>query len=243
MAFHLIYKAYGSHAILIEWPQKIDKAILYDILAFKEKIKTVYDLRIVSLNHAYNSILLVLSGDNFNFYDEKKALENLYSNVKVAKSKMRRLWKIPVCYDPYFGIDLDMLSQEKNLSIDEIIKLHTAPDYTIYFTGFLPGFLYLGGLNALLHSPRRATPRLYVEKGAVAIGGMQTGIYPLKSPGGWQIIGNSPISFFNIGNKNPCFADAGDALKFYPVTLKRYNDIKTLVEADVYQIENQHIDD
>ena len=95
-----------------------------------------------------------------------------------------------------FGIDLDEIAQKKKLSIDEIIELHTTPKYQVFSIGFLPGFLYLGGLDKRLHFDRKSVPRLAVKKGAVGIGGMQTGIYPKTSPGGWHIIGNSPVIFF-----------------------------------------------
>lgn len=229
--------------MLIEWPQKIDRTILLDVLAFKAKISSEYTPRLQSLNHAYASILVVLSEQMFDFNSEVKVLETLYNTLETNTQKNRVLWKIPVCYDPCFGLDLEALSKDKNLNIEHIVELHIKPMYTVYFVGFLPGFLYLGGLNKTLFTPRRDTPRLKVQKGAVAIGGAQTGIYPSESPGGWQIIGNSPIDFFNITNENPCFAKAGDALKFYPVSFKTYNDIKTLVDAGVYQLESEVMDD
>ena len=113
----------------------------------------------------------------------------------------------------------------------------------IYFIGFLPGFLYLGGLDERLFTPRKSTPRLRIEKGAVAIGGKQTGIYPQESPGGWNIIGNSPIQFFDNSKNTPCFAKAGDKLQFYSITLKEHHDIKVLVDAGVFQLESEEIDD
>ena len=149
------------------------------------------------------------------------------------------LWKIPVCYDAVFGIDLEAISKEKNLSKEEIIKRHSQAIYTVYFIGFLPGFLYLGGLDESLHVPRKSTPRLQIEKGAVAIGGNQTGVYPTESPGGWNIIGNSPIEFFNPKLETPCFAKAGDKISFKPITIQEFKTIKILVEAGVYQIESE----
>ena len=152
---------------------------------------------------------------------------------------MSVLWKIPVCYDAVFGIDLKTISEEKNLPIEAIVKHHSQTIYTVYFIGFLPGFLYLGGLNETLYMPRKSTPRLKIEKGAVAIGGSQTGVYPSDSPGGWNIIGNSPIEFFNPKLKTPCFAKAGDHIIFQPISLSAYKNIKILVEAGVYQLDSE----
>ena len=142
-----------------------------------------------------------------------------------------------------FGIDLEALSNSINLSVEEIIELHSKPFYIIYFIGFLPGFLYLGGLDSKLQTPRKANPRLKVPKGSVAIGGNQTGIYPSESPGGWNIIGKSPINFFNLKNDTPCFAKPGDKLQFYPISKDKYSDIEVMVEGNVYQLESQKIND
>jgi len=243
VGFALTYKPFGVHGLLIEWPQRIDESILHDILRFKTKIKSHYASKLLSINHAYASILMVFVEENFDFHLEQRELETLYEILDDNKQESRLLWKIPVCYDPRFGIDLEVLAKEKNLDVAQIIQRHSQPLYTVYFIGFLPGFIYLGGLDERLFTPRKDTPRLKVQKGSVAIGGTQTGVYPSESPGGWQIIGNSPINFFNIEEPHPCFAKAGDALKFHPVSIKTYNDIKTLVEAGVYQIESEVVDD
>ena len=100
----------------------------------------------------------------------------------------------------------------------------------------------MGGLDERLHIARKQTPRLTIEKGAVAIGGQQTGVYPSESPGGWNVIGNTPISFFDVNKKVPCFASLGDRIVFKPITLKEYNHVKILVEAGVYQMESEVID-
>jgi inhibitor of KinA len=144
-----------------------------------------------------------------------------------------------VCYHVNFGIDLEAISIEKKLSTEDIIKRHSQVIYTVYFIGFLPGFLYLGGLDDSIYVPRKSTPRLQIDKGAVAIGGNQTGVYPESSPGGWNIIGNSPIEFFNPKLEKPCFAKAGDRIVFKPVSMEAYNQIKTLVEGGVHEIESE----
>lgn len=242
MTFELKYKQFGAYSILVEWPQRIDKAILHDILAFKSKLEHGNFSTIKSLNHAYASLLITYDVTNFDVSSELLKLKDVYQSSDVIYKSEHVLWKIPVCYDLSFGIDLEALSKEKQIPIDEIIQRHSGPTYTIFFIGFLPGFLYLGGLDKQLFSPRKATPRLKIEKGAVAIGGEQTGVYPNESPGGWNIIGNSPIHFFDVSKEEPCFARAGDSLQFYPVALKEFQNIKALVEAGVYQIESEVLD-
>lgn len=238
MSFKLTYKIYSEHSILVEWKPVIDKDVLNDILAFKTKIEATITTN-VQVTTAYNSLLVIFNDFKVDLSTKVTLLKGLYAEVLTVASVTKTLFKIPVCYDTDFGIDLEFVAQEKGVSISEIIQQHTAPIYTVYFIGFLPGFLYLGGLPEDLATPRKETPRLKVAKGAVAIGGNQTGIYPVESPGGWNIIGNSPLSFFDASLTIPCFAKAGDAIQFYSVTKKEYNDIKTLVEAKVYQIKSE----
>ena len=240
--FKLTYKPFGERSILIEWPSKIDKNILYDILSFKNSIETNSN-SILEIKLAYCSLLI-----SYNFFIEDygqrvEKLKLLYSEKNNFKQPSKALWKIPVCYDSEFAIDLNELSISLNLTEQEIISIHTKPTYLVYFVGFLPGFLYLGGLNKKLHYPRKSSPRLQITKGAVAIGGNQTGVYPNESPGGWNIIGNSPIHFFNVNLKLPCFAKAGDKIQFYSISKNEYTNIKALVEAGVYQLESEVIND
>lgn len=243
MAFKLTYKPFGERAILVEWPKKLDRDILNDLVRFKEKIAEKNIKSIIELKSAYNSLLVFYDDKIENYPNEVLILRSIYLEKNVSIERTTKLWKIPVCYDDEFGIDLEFISKEKRLSKSEIIKRHCQVSYLVYFIGFLPGFLYLGGLDKSLEIPRKSTPRLHIEKGAVAIGGSQTGVYPNASPGGWNIIGNSPINFFDVSKDTPCFAKSGDRLKFYPVTLKEYHDIKTLVDANVYQLESEVVND
>ncbi|WP_100611289.1 5-oxoprolinase subunit PxpB [Confluentibacter lentus] len=243
MTFNLTYKPFGARAILVEWPSKIDVLILKDIIRFKNTIQENNIKSIVELKSAYNSLLIIYDTICRNFENEINLLKTIYNSHGLQYDSLSTLWKIPVCYDVCFGIDLEAVSVEKNLSKDEIIKRHFQAIYTVYFIGFLPGFLYLGGLDEVLHIPRKSTPRLKIEKGSVAIGGNQTGVYPIESPGGWNIIGNSPITFFNPKSNPPCFAKAGDKISFKPISLSDYHDIKTLSAAGVYQLESEVIRD
>jgi len=213
------YKPYGNAALLIEWPANIAPEILQDIQCFVEKIERAKIEAIRELNFVYHSLLIVFDPEIIGYEDLKQDLENIYQQEDIYFPKQKTLYNIPVCYASNFGLDLDFLAKEKQCSIQEIIRLHTEATYTVYGIGFLPGFLYLGGLSPKLHFPRRSNPRLNVVKGAVGIGGEQTGIYPQSTPGGWHIIGNSPISFFNPNNSPPCFVKVGDAIRFFEIDL------------------------
>jgi len=239
--FKLTYKPYGERAILIEWPSNIDEDILADVLLFKENINL--DKVIVEVRAAYASLLVIYDNFIVDSDNEISKLNSIYSSRIYSQQLESRLWKIPVCYDETFGLDLDEISKEKGLTKQEIIQLHSETIYTVYFIGFLPGFLYLGGLDESLHMPRKSSPRLQIIKGAVAIVENQTGVYPSSSPGGWNIIGNSPINFFDVTKDKPCFAKAGDKIQFRSISYKQHSDLTVLVKKDVYQIESEEIYD
>ena len=142
---------------------------------------------------------------------------------------------MPVCYDTDFGIDIEEVAINLKTSVSEVIKRHTSNEYTVYGIGFLPGFMYLGGLPENMESKRRAIPRLKVRKGAVGLAGKQTGIYPQESPGGWNIIGNCPIPIFNIKSEEPCFVQVGDKIKFTPISRAAYELHKIESEIGIYK--------
>lgn len=241
--FQLKYKPYGERSILVEWPSEINETILNDVLNFKNKLKNQYIELRIEIKSAYNSLLITYDDTIDNINDEILDIKSLYSNKKELQKSSIKLWKIPVCYEDEFALDLDDISKQKKFLKTDIVKLHSGAIYTVFFIGFLPGFLYLGGLDEKLCTPRKSTPRLQVKKGAVAIGGNQTGIYPNESPGGWNIIGNSPIVFFDASKDMPCFAKPGDKIQFIQIGMKEYEDISTLIEAGVYQMESEVIND
>ena len=240
--FKLTFKPYGERSLLIEWPQKIDENTLQNVVDFKKVLQKYYIKQRVYINNAYNSILVFYVDGIENIYDEISVLKALYDTNRSRVHLSKKLWKIPVCYDPKFGWDLDAISSNNNLKKEAIIDIHSGVQYTVYFIGFLPGFLYLGGLDKQLFIPRKATPRLQVDKGAVAIGGSQTGVYPHSSPGGWNIIGNSPIDFFNLDSQPPCFASPGDKIMFYSIGLSDHTKIIKACKNNTYVIESEVID-
>ncbi|MBP2833632.1 5-oxoprolinase subunit PxpB [Aquimarina sp. U1-2] len=229
MRYRLKYKPYAEDAILIEWPPEIDENILQDILIFQEKIKTQYNKVIIEVVSAYNSLLVYYLSAIEDFYDKISGLKALYNSNTVPLQKKQKVWKLPVCYSPHLAPDLISFSKTKALSIDDIISLHTAPQYTVYFLGFLPGFLYLGGLPQTLHFIRKKTPAPIVERGAVAIGGNQTGIYPVDSPGGWHVIGKCPLNLFDAHQEIPSRVCPSDRVQFVSISASQYTEIRTKV--------------
>lgn len=233
------YTMYGNNGLLLTWEAEMTQKVLYSVLEYQEKIIKLKLKLILDVIQSNNSLLIIYDFKKIGFKSLQHLLERLFSlfsdTIQLPK---QYCWEIPVCYDAYFGIDLDEITQKTTLSKEEIIQLHTAPTYQVFSIGFLPGFLYLGGLDKRLHIDRKSTPRLEVKKGAVGIGGMQTGIYPKTSPGGWQIIGNSPLNFFDVSNEKPCFAKAGDFIKFVAVSLEEYHEIAAAVENGKYTVKS-----
>lgn len=144
----------------------------------------------------------------------------------LAEALPERVVEIPVCYGGAFGPDLEDAARYCGLPAAEIIRQHTAPLYPVYFLGFLPGFAYLGGLPAALAVPRRSAPRLAVPAGSVGIAGEQTGVYPLETPGGWQIIGRTPLKLYDPQREPPSLLALGDSVKFVAVFPERFAEIE-----------------
>lgn len=243
MNFELTYKPFGETSILIEWPNRIDPAIIQDIASFEKVVSK--QQKVIETIVAYNSLTVryefryFYSNDYRHRKDYQKSVNELqewYAMERASTLSQQKVWEIPVCYDLEFGFDLEEVAFANVLSKEEVIRLHSEPYYLIYFIGFQPGFLYLGGLSSKIKMPRRSNPRLRVGKGSVAIGGEQTGVYPQESSGGWNIIGKSPIDFFDISKSKPCFAKAGEYIQFTPVEHDEFNRITKEIEQGNYSL-------
>lgn len=232
--------AMGERAILVQFEPVIDENLLEKLLFYKNKLEEFYDEVKVEVTNTYNSLLISYLFTIEDVYGEVSALKRLFSEAKIIKLSNRQIFHLPVCYDEEFGWDLEEISKQKNLSKTQIIELHTAPLYTVYFIGFLPGFLYLGGLDKKLQISRKKEPRLKIEKGAVGIGENQTGIYPKSSPGGWQILGNCPVNFFDKNSDPPCEISPGDKVKFHPVSREEFEEISGRVSEGKFQLKKEN---
>lgn len=230
--FELTYKPYGNAAILIEWPKGISPEVHRDILAFE---KAIVHQKILEKIVAYHSLTLILKKPWRSFDAWVNILQELYRKRIYQGDQLKKVWQIPVCYDLEFGIDIMEISEKKQLSIRDIVQIHTLPKYLVYFLGFQPGFFYLGGLDERIHFERKSTPRLTIEKGSVAIGGSQTGVYTQNSSGGWNIIGKTPISLFDLTKEQPCFVETGDFIQFVEIDFTAFTEIDKHVKTGVYE--------
>jgi KipI family sensor histidine kinase inhibitor len=229
---------FGEQAVLIEWPDKVEEGILDDILQFSQHLKKhCLDTALWEFVPAYNSLALIGREESLDFRKMKRELQAWYAEAGKTRMPERYLWRLPVCYDTEFGIDLEEVAGILKKSVWDVIALHTRQSYTVYGMGFLPGFMYLGGLPKELEVPRKAVPRLKVTAGAVGLAGKQTGIYPQESPGGWNIIGNCPIPLFDASKEQPCFVGVGDKVQFYGINHKEHELHTIQAEVGIYAMD------
>jgi inhibitor of KinA len=222
MSQQLIYRKFGEQAILLSWGDSINHDVSADIALFNKKILTELSEYIIETVTAFCSLTVYVKQG----VDQNKVitiLKKSYHSKDEADAIKPKIWDIPVCYDPTLGIDIEGVAKQKQMSVEKLIKYHSQVKYTVDFLGFLPGFPYLSGLNPLLFTKRLQTPRLSVAKGSVAIGGNQTGVYPISSPGGWHIIGRTSVDFFNVNNNPICFIKPVDIIKFTSISLEEFH--------------------
>lgn len=229
----------GERSILIEFKPDIDENLLEKLLNYKKLLEIKFIELKVEVINSFSSLLIIYRSNIEDVYSAFSVINEVLEVGNVVKNIEPQLFHVPVCYDLQYGLDLPEMARKINLSESEIINLHTSPNYTVYFLGFLPGFLYLGGLDKKLQISRKDQPRLEVQKGAVGIGENQTGIYPKTSPGGWQIIGNSPVSLFDKNSDPPCEISAGDKVKFYSVSEEKFQEIKESVRTGKFQLKKE----
>ena len=220
-------KLYGDQAILINFEQKIDPAINAAVIALKNAIEAATISGITFMIPAYCSLTIGYNPNIIEYGILVKVIEQIAANQLNTTDNNRnqkevRQLKIPVCYELPYALDLKELSEVKNLPIEEIISIHTSQSYKVYMLGFMPGFVFMGKIAPKLECNRKVTPRLRVPASSVGIAGFQTGVYPTASPGGWQILGRTPLKIFNPQKENPFLFQAGDEVTFYPITTEEF---------------------
>ncbi|MCU6761109.1 Sporulation inhibitor kipI [uncultured Roseburia sp.] len=225
----------GDSSLLIEFGKEISPEINGKITALVHLLKAQQIEGVVDLIPAFCSLLINYDPRVITYSKLKKRLEKLLKLEVEAKQSVKKVIEIPVCYGGEYGPDLDNIAEHAGLNREEVIKIHSSRDYLIYMLGFLPGFSYLGGLDERIHTPRLANPRIKISAGSVGIGGSQTGIYPLDSPGGWQLLGMTPVKTYDPNRNQPILFEAGDYIRFVPVSEEEYLNIKDQVDAGTYE--------
>ncbi|OZI12395.1 hypothetical protein CD798_16820 [Bacillaceae bacterium SAOS 7] len=159
-----------------------------------------------------------------NFQTLKERILEEIEKIVYEEEREPRLLHIPVLYGGESGPDLQEVAAFHHLEVEDVIRLHTEPEYVVYMIGFAPGFPYIGGLSKQLYTPRKETPNLHIPAGSVAIGGQQTGVYPIQSPGGWHVIGRTPWDLFHLKHQPPSLLHAGDKIKFVAVDERQFEE-------------------
>ena len=213
----------SDNSVIVEFSDDISIELTRYILSAKDIIEQSDISGFIEAVPAYNSLLVIIEPSDFSADPVIKNLESLLRDVEPLSLTNSQKHIIPVCYHTSLAPDLEQVAKHNGLTVEKVIEVHTGGEYPVYMLGFLPGFLYLGGLDTRIHCPRRNDPRPKIEAGSVGIGGDQTGIYPIDSPGGWNIIGKTPIPLLDITRKNhPAVAKPLDTIQFKTISLEEF---------------------
>ncbi|HQW42873.1 MAG: 5-oxoprolinase subunit PxpB [Chitinophagaceae bacterium] len=223
----------GDAAITVDFGNYIDIDINKEVIARFNQLQQTPLPGMIEAVPAYSSLTVYydvaairkLNPGLTAFETMQQLLEERLKQPILQKDGEERIIKIPVCYDTEFASDIQQLAAVKNISVEEVISFHTAKSYNVYMLGFLPGFAYMGEVDEKIATPRKSQP-VNVAAGSVGIAGKQTGIYPLASPGGWQIIGRTPLKLFNAASLAPTLLRVGDLVQFYPINKSEFEKIK-----------------
>ncbi|MEI6287434.1 MAG: 5-oxoprolinase subunit PxpB [Bacillota bacterium] len=222
MIFDYKINPFGERAVLVEFAEFIDSTINSAVVALTDSLRLAEG--IIEVTPAYRSLLLEYDPLQFDYQEVFNIIRS--TAITITKADEKTVCEIMVCYGGKFGPDIETVAKHNGISVNDVIFLHSEREYQVYMLGFLPGFPYLGGLSSKLATPRLATPRLSIPPGSVGIAGSQTGIYPISSPGGWQLIGRTPQKLFSPSQKQPFLLSAGDWLRFVPISETDYDEIE-----------------
>ena len=217
-----IYRIAGDQGIMMEFGEAISPEIQKRIRAMLLALDGTRLDGVVEYSPAYRSITLLYDPLLTSFDRLRDRLDELFGTSAAIALPTPEIVELPVCYGGSFGPDLAFVARSHDLTEEEVIRLHSGPSYFVYMLGFSPGFPFLGGLPEKLHTPRLESPRKKVPAGSVGIAGGQTGVYPVESPGGWQLIGRTPVKLFDCGRENPFLFSAGNILQFKPIGEEEY---------------------
>ncbi|PKP34030.1 MAG: allophanate hydrolase [Bacteroidetes bacterium HGW-Bacteroidetes-17] len=216
----------GDSAMLVRFGNEITEKIntrVHDLHFMLDELKVK---GIIEMVPAYTDLLILYDPLKVSYDGLNQIINEEIKKPGKQGTIKQRIIEIPVCYDEEFGSDLAEVSEHTGLSKDEIIRIHSNSKYLVYMLGFTPGFSYLGGMDERIACPRKKIPRQNIPAGSVGIADKQTGIYPIESPGGWQLIGRTPLNLFNPEREEVFLCQAGDQLQFIPIEKVEFESIK-----------------
>lgn len=226
----------GDSAVTVQFKNEISKEVNSYVTSLCAEIENNKIKGVIEYIPTFCSVSVLYDCTLISAKKLISKLEKIIKNIKITSSRKAKLYEIPVCYDDCFALDMGNVCEHSHLTREEVIARHSGRDYLIYMLGFLPGFAYLGGMDEALATPRLDSPRSEIFEGAVGIGGEQTGIYPVASPGGWQLIGKTPVKVYDKERKNPILYSSGDYIRFVPVSLAEYDQIETQINTGTYRV-------
>lgn len=213
----------SQNTLRFAFSEEISQESFLLVQHFNRFIRKILQHQIIETVPGYYTITVYLKGRQHVSYEKLLEKWQDYQREAVSGSQLiGRKLRVPICYDEEFALDMERVMEHTNLSYEEIVSLHSGRSYAVHLVGFLPGFPYLGELDSRLHVPRLQKPRKLVDASSVGIGGRQTGIYPIDSPGGWNIIGRTPYRLFYVKSDEPTLFQVGDSVTFYAVTKQEF---------------------
>lgn len=223
----------GDSALVVQFGDVISEKIHRQVRAFAEYVEAHPFYGFVEQAPAYTTVtiyynpwLTSLKGKVNPYETVVELVEEMLKKLTTsAKAVKKNIIEIPVCYGGDLGPDLPFVAEQAGLTIEEVVALHAAPKYLVYMIGFAPGFPYLGGLDRRIAAPRKATPRPRIPAGSVGIAGQQTGVYPMETPGGWQLIGRTPFQLFNANREDPSLLQMGEYVQFVPISQEEFHSL------------------
>lgn len=219
----------GDRAISIDFGQLIDPKINRHIRQTIERIKELQLEGIIELVPTYCALLVEYDAMLYSYSDICNIIEpTLEEGMTDTTNELVTVVEVPTVYGGEFGPDLSFVATHNHLSEDEVVSIHSGTDYLVYMLGFIPGFTYLGGMDSRIATPRLSSPRTLIPAGSVGIAGEQTGTYPSDSPGGWQIIGRTPVTMYDMSKAQVALLNAGDYVRYVPIDESEFHRIKLL---------------
>jgi inhibitor of KinA len=207
----------GDRSALVELGDEISPQVNRRVRQFYVALMENPIEGFIEIVPAYRSLLIIYDPLKFDLVTIQNRMENLNKKIEGIEIPEPKVLEVPVIYGGEYGPDMEWVASYHAMSVEELIQLHTATTYQVYMIGFMPGFPYMGELPESLATPRRETPRTVIPQGSVAIAQRQTGIYPVESPGGWQILGRTPLKLFNPLQSPPTLLEMGDLVKFFSI--------------------------